>query len=231
MAKKNQTEETIVDVQEVYTKTEVFVDRNRKALTIGLVVVAIAVIGFFAYTKLLVAPQAQEAQSNIWQAQMYFEQDSLDLALNGDGLNMGFEQIAEEYGSTNTGKLAHYYTGIIYRNQGDYAAALDHFKAATSLDDNAISVLAMGNIGDMHAELGELAQAAEWMEKTAKKAASTDSKDFTAPMYLYKAAVLNQELQDYAKAKALLDEIISDYPASAEFRKAQKEAVALLRFL
>ena len=46
---KNQIEETIVDVQEVYTKTEVFVDRNRKALTIGLAVVALVVISFFAY--------------------------------------------------------------------------------------------------------------------------------------------------------------------------------------
>ena len=72
MAKKNQTEETIVDVQEVYTKTEVFVDRNRKALTIGLAAVALVVIGFFAYQKLLLEPQAQEAQNNIWQAQMYF---------------------------------------------------------------------------------------------------------------------------------------------------------------
>ena len=231
MAKKNQTEETIVDVQEVYTKTEVFVDRNRKALTIGLAVVALVVIGFFAYQKLLVEPQAQEAQNNIWQAQMYFEQDSMDLALNGDGLNMGFEEITAEFSGTATGNLAHYYAGIVYRDNGDYEVALDHFKAATDLKDNAISVIAMGNVGDMYAEMGEVAQAADWMEKTAKKAASSDSEDFTAPMYYYKAATLNVELENYSKALSLLEVIVNDYPNSAEYRKAAKESKALLRYL
>ena len=231
MAKKNQTEETIVDVQEVYTKTEVFVDRNRKALTIGLALVAGAVITFFAYQKLLVEPQAQEAKSNIWQAQMYFEQDSMDLALNGDGLNMGFEEIAEEFSGTATGNLAHYYAGIIYRDNGDYEEALDHFKSAINLGDNAVAVLAMGNVGDMYAETGDVVQAAEWMEKTANKAANSDSEDFTAPMYYYKAAVLNLELENYSKAKSLLEVIVNEYPHSAEYRKAAKESKALRRYL
>ena len=36
MAKKNATEENIINVDEVYTKTEQFVDKNRKALTLAL---------------------------------------------------------------------------------------------------------------------------------------------------------------------------------------------------
>lgn len=231
MAKKNQTEETIVDVQEIYTKTEVFVDRNRKALTIGLAVVAVAVIGFFAYQNLVVQPKKSEAQNNIWKAQMYLEQDSLDLALNGDGFYYGFEQIAEEFGGTEAGLLSAYYCGIIHRDNGDYTTALEYFKTASSLDDNVVSVLAMGNVGDMYVESGDVASGADWMTKTARKAASTTSKDFTAPMYYAKAAALQKELENYKAAADMYQVIIDDYSSSQEYRDAVKQSKFLLRYI
>lgn len=229
MAKKNATEDTIVDVQEVYTKTEVFVDKNRRALTIGLGVVALAVIGFFAYQKLLVEPKVAEAQENIWMAQMYLEQDSLDLALNGDGLNMGFEEVAEEFSGTQTGLLANYYIGIIKRDQALYDEAIPYFETASKLKDNTIGVLAMGNVGDMYAETGDVTTAAKWMEKAAKRASATSSEDFTAPYLLYKAGVLNIELEDYNKAQSLFSTIVDDYPTSAEYQKALKYSKSLVR--
>jgi len=91
MAKKKNQEETIVDVQEVYTKTEMYVEKNRKPLVIVVAAVAIIFIAFFGYKQLIVKPQLEEASNNIWKAQLYFENDSLDLALNGDGLYMGFD--------------------------------------------------------------------------------------------------------------------------------------------
>ena len=49
-------------------------------------------------------------------AEIYFEKDSFNLALNGDLNSAGFIDIADDYSSTKTGKLANYYAGICYLN-------------------------------------------------------------------------------------------------------------------
>ena len=46
MAKKTNQEETIVNVDELYSKSEQFVDKNRKPLTYGLSVVTLVVLIF-----------------------------------------------------------------------------------------------------------------------------------------------------------------------------------------
>jgi hypothetical protein len=56
----------------------------------------------------------------MFQAVRYFESDSLNLALNGDGNNLGFLQIVEDYSGTKAGNLANYYAGVIYLKQGNF---------------------------------------------------------------------------------------------------------------
>ena len=79
MSKKNNEEnsEVIVDVQEVYSKTENIVENNKKNLSIvvGGIVVIIAL--YLGYTKMCIAPMEIEAQSSMFTAEKYFEQDSL----------------------------------------------------------------------------------------------------------------------------------------------------------
>ncbi len=226
MAKKKNQEETIVDVQEVYTKTEMYVEKNRKPLVIVVAAVAIIFIAFFGYKQLIVKPQLEEASNNIWKAQLYFENDSLDLALNGDGLYMGFEEISETYASLSVGKLANYYCGLIYRNNGEYETALDYFQKA-DFDDAAVGILAMGNVGDMHVELENYQDGATWLEKAARKASASISDEFSAPFYFYKAGIVNLELENHAKAKEMFSEIVENYEGSTEFAKATKYLATL----
>ncbi|MDF1673251.1 MAG: hypothetical protein P1U41_07075, partial [Vicingaceae bacterium] len=117
--------EPIVDVQEVYSKTENFIDNNKKRLSIIVVAVLAIVGGYLGYKKMVIAPMEIEAQSAMFMAEKYFEQDSLQLAINGDGQNYGFIDIAEEYSGTKSANLAHYYLGICYRNTGEYEYAID----------------------------------------------------------------------------------------------------------
>jgi len=69
----------------------------------ALAVVVGLLLAFVAYKKFIVEPQNEEASQMIWKAEFYFEQDSLNLALNGDGNNYGFLEIIETYGGTPTG--------------------------------------------------------------------------------------------------------------------------------
>lgn len=221
MAKKNNAEETIVDVQEVYTKTELFIDRNRKGLAIGIAAAILVVLAIIGYKYLIVQPTENEAAQASWKAEQYFEIDSLDLALEGDGLYKGFIDIAADHAGTKAAMRAHYNMGIIFRDRGEFDAAIEHFQQADFSDD-VISVLATGNIGDCYVELGDVAQGLTYLTKAANAAQGNNGSSFTAPVYLYKAAIANMELGNKAEAKALFEKITEKYPKAQQFNDAKK---------
>ena len=70
MAKKN--DDTILNVDEVYTKTEQFVDKNRNQLTIILGGAAVIILGFMGYKTLVSDPAELAAEEAIVQAEYYF---------------------------------------------------------------------------------------------------------------------------------------------------------------
>lgn len=228
MAKKDQ-EETIVDVQEIYTKTEMYVDKNRKMLTTVLGGVALAVCAFFAYQYFVVNPNEMDARASIWKAEIYFQADSLDLAMNGDGVYLGFEDVAAQHGNTSAGKLANYYMGIINRDQGEYELAIDNFKQC-DFDDDVLGLIALGNIGDLYVELNDLDAGLEWLSKAAAKAKNSDSDSYTAPMYMMKAAIVQMDLGNKSEAKKMFDAITEGYPDATEYEKAAKYGAMLYQY-
>ena len=110
MAKKKQTDK-LENVEQVINRSEQFVEKNQKAIIILIVLIVVIVLGIFGYRKYISEPKANEAAGAIFQAERYFEQDSMHLALYGDGNNFGFLTVIDEYGSTPSGKLAKYYAG------------------------------------------------------------------------------------------------------------------------
>src|SRR6185503_8914542 len=96
-----------VDVQETIGKAERYFEENKKSITIigGAIV---ALVGFyFCWTKLYIGPMEEEAQGQMYMAEKYFDKDSLDKAINGDGQSLGFKEIVDQYGLTASGNLAH----------------------------------------------------------------------------------------------------------------------------
>ena len=209
-----------LDISEVYSKSELFIDKNKKPLTIAAVVLFLGVAGFVAYRQFVVGPAIKEASENIWKAQYYFEIDSLDLAINGDGgLWMGFEAIADEYGNTPTGDLAHSYLGAIYMKKEEWQLAIDHYEQADPGDD-VLRVMAVGNIGDCYVELNENDKAVSQFEKAADMVKS----DFTTPMYLMKAGILHQQAGNWKAAAKAFRRVANDFPQSADVNQAKKYA-------
>jgi len=94
-------------------KTEEFFEKN-KTLSLSIFIgLGLAIISFFVY-KYYMDNQNKLAQDDMFQAVFYFEQDSLDLALNGDGNNYGFRDIVTEYSGTESANLANFYSGVIH---------------------------------------------------------------------------------------------------------------------
>jgi tetratricopeptide (TPR) repeat protein len=167
-------------------------------------------------------PKEKEAQSQMFMAERYFEQDSLRLALNGDGSYPGFLGIIEDYGSTKSAKLAHYYAGIIYLNQGQFQEAIDHLEKFKT-KDVMLAPMAKGAIGDAYLELGNNVEAAEqYLE-----AADTYTNDFTTPAFLQKAAWTYELAGNTEKALEAYNRIRVEYPYSAEARDVEKSIARL----
>lgn len=223
MAKQTKKEETIMDVQKVIANSENFFDKNRKAVSIGLGAVALLFGGFFAYQYLYVKPKQTEANNIAFVSDYWAEKDSLEFAVMGKDGADGYLAITENFSGTPAAKRAHYYCGVYFRdNKADYATALDHFKQA-DFDDNAVGILAMGNVGDMYVMQGNIEDGASWLEKAAKRANSSASRDFTGPLYGLKASKAYLELGKNDKAKSLLQYIVDNYlKGTQDYSEAEK---------
>ncbi len=223
MAKKSDnTEEKIMAVEEALSKSELFIEKNQKLLVIILGSIALIILGYFGFQKFILDPREKEAQSQMFMAERYFEQDSLRLALNGDGQFPGFLEIIDNYGMTKSAKLAHYYTGIIFLNQGQFEDAVDHLKKFNT-KDVMLAPMAKGAIGDAYMELGKKEEAAsQYLE-----AANTFKNDFTTPVFLQKAAWAYEDAGSKDKALDAYNEIKTEYPRSAEARDVEKHITRL----
>lgn len=216
---KELNEEKDLDIGELYTKSELFFEKNKTPLTIGVVAVLVIVGGLFGYRKFVQEPKAKEAQEMIWKAQYYFEIDSLNLALNGDGNFPGFTQVADEFGSTPTGNLAKFYIAVINHEKGELETALAYYKEA-DLGDDVLRVMATGNQGDVLVDLGRQEEAASQF----MKAANLVNSDYTTPMFLMKAGVVYQQQNDWKNAAKCFDRVANDFPRSPDANTAKKYA-------
>ena len=214
MAKK---EETIVDIGGAYSKTERYIEENQKSLSVIVGAIVLIIALYFAYTKLYVEPLEIEARSQMYIAEQYFERDSLDLAINGDGNYLGFLDIIDEYSVTPSGNLAHYYLGICYLKKGEFGEAIEYLNGFDS-DDQIVGPVAIGAIGDAYMELGETKDAASYY----LQAANDNENQFTTPIYLMKAALAYEDLGNYKKAVSIYEQIKEDYPDTKEGSEVDK---------
>lgn len=214
-----QPEQQDLNIGEVYTRTELFFERNKKAVSIGVTAVLALVVLVLGYRKFYAEPRAKQALDAIWRAQYYFEIDSMDLAMNGDGNYPGLLEIADEFGSTPSGELAHFYLGSIMMQKGDYEAALSYYEEAEPEDD-VLRAMAVGNQGDALVELGRADEALGRFEK----AADMMKNEFTTPMYLMKAGMVYQQKGDWKSAAKAFSRVAKDFPLSPDGSVAKKMA-------
>ncbi len=214
----NETPNTPEVVENALSKSEQFIENNQKSLTVIVIAVLAIVAIYFGYKNWYIAPMEEEAQSQIFNAEYHFERDSFRLALNGTENDLGFLEIAKQYGPSRTGNLANYYCGICYRQLGEFETAIQYLKKFDA-NDKVLTPVAYGAIGDCYVELQQLSEAAQYYEK----AASYEKNDFTTPLFLKKAGQVYAALGNHAKALKLYESIKTDYIRSTEGRDIEKE--------
>lgn len=195
---------------------ETWMERNPKTIIGILTAVLLIVGGYFGY-HYYKDSQEGEAQREMFQAVYYFEADSLDLALNGDGNNLGFIDIIDEYGITDAATLANYYAGAAYLKQGKFEVARLYLEDFNS-NDLLVQARAYSLIGDSYMEENNFEEAARFYEK----AADYKPNKYFSPSYLMKAALAFEKNNQNEKAIAAYDKIIDEYFDSPEFQEARK---------
>lgn len=199
-----------VESNEVVDRVTGFWQQNSKNILIGLTAVIVIAGGIVGYKYLIAEPNERKANDAIFQAQQYFQQDSLTLALNGDATNPGFLKIIDKYSGTKAANLSKFYAGAIYLRQGDFTNAEKQLKdfSTSSLQ---ISARAKSLLADAYSEQGKKEEAA----KLYREAAGLFEKDeFNSAEYLFRSGYLYESLGKNQEAIEAYKLIKEKYPRS-----------------
>lgn len=226
MAKQKSKEEGIEVFEDpnaiVEKANEFFSNKRNKTLVFGIGgVLAAIVIGVAGYNY-YITNQNKTAQEELFQAQYYFEADSLGLALNGDGNSYGFLEIVDEFSGTKAANLANFYAGASYLKLGDYEGAIRHLGNFSS-SDYLVQARAYALTGDAYMEMDDFGNAVDFYEKAA---AYKPNESFT-PLYLKKLAIARELNGELGKAASAYETIVKDYPRSTEVHDAKKQKARL----
>ena len=215
-AQKSATANVFNTLDEGASTTEKWVANNQRYIFGVVGLVATVVLLYFGYIKLIKEPRDVKSMDNMFAAQKLYEQaldqnnDSIfRLSINGTDEKMGFLQIIGEYSGTNASNLSNYYLGMSYLKLKDYKNSIKYLSKFDS-DDQMLSSLAKGSIGDCFAQLDQLDDALDYYEK----AININTNDYTTPLYLLKAAHISMELNKNKKSYSYYSRIKSDFPNS-----------------
>ncbi len=219
MAKKEENK-SVLENQEVLQEKvigfEHWIESNSKLVFGAIGAIILAIGGYFGF-QFYTDSQNEVAQKDMFQAVRYFEADSLNLALNGDGNNLGLIDIIEEYGMTDAANLANYYAGVCYLKQGKFETAILYLEDFSS-NDLLVQPRAYSLLGDANMELQKYDEAASYYAK----ASGYKPNKFFTPAYLMKEALAYEKLNQNDKAIEAYDKIINEFFESTEFQNARK---------
>jgi tetratricopeptide (TPR) repeat protein len=219
MSKENKTQasENLKEVEHALTTAELFFEKNAKLISIIFGAAVVVALLLLATHRFYTIPHEAKAKEQIFTAEQYFEKDSFNLALNGDGNYPGVLDIIDNYGRTPAGNLAKYYAGISYLHLGKFKEAISYLEDFKT-DDLLLKPVTIGAIGDAYAELGNKEKALKYYAE----AAEIKTNNFTTPIYLLKEGRMHEMMGNKEKALSVYQSLKDKYSDSNEGRLAEK---------
>jgi hypothetical protein len=197
------------NIEQTVSATEQFYNENKKTIWCAVAAVLVIGLGILAYNKFIYQPKCVEAMQQSYPAEMSFQAGEYELALNGDGNNLGFADIIADYGS-KAGKAVYLYAGICELRLGNNEEALAYLKKYKGKEP-ILAARAKACEGDAYVALGNYDAALRCY-----KAAVDRADNVFAAGYLMKEASVLEALGRKAEALAVYKSVEEDYPQSLE---------------
>jgi tetratricopeptide (TPR) repeat protein len=215
--KTTKASDNLKEVEHALTTAELFFEKNAKLISIVFGAAVVVALLLLATHRFYTIPHEAKAKEQIFTAEQYFEKDSFNLTLNGDGNYPGVLDIIDNYGRTPAGNLAKYYAGISYLHIGKYKEAIDYLEGFKT-NDLLLKPIATGAIGDAYAEMGNKEKAIKYYAE----AAEVKINSFTTPIYLLKQGRMYEIMGNKEKALSTYQTLRDKYGDSNEGRLADK---------
>ncbi|MBE50934.1 MAG: hypothetical protein CMP51_04505 [Flavobacteriales bacterium] len=222
--KKENSSETMENVQDNVNKTAVYIENNWKRLVVYLGIIVVFTLYYKTILSFVGFNFSDENQENVISAEMFmaeknFALKNYDKALNGDSTIIdsivyyhdGFKDISIKNAETQTGNLALLYSAICELNLNKYDDALislNKFKT----DDKLFNSLSIGLKGDVNHELDNLDIALNLYQE----AVNTSDNPTVKSRYLMKQAFIHESQNDFSKALEIYQNIKEKYPNTLE---------------
>lgn len=198
-------------------KAKDFWGKYGKILSIASIVVILGIGGWYGYQNFVKKPKEAKATEAIFKAEEYYRMDSISLALNGDGLNLGFLKVIDKYSGTEAANLASFYAGSCYIKLNENEKAIKFLKKF-STSSKAIQARAYKLIADAYGDMGKNKEAFDYYKKAGHEFEKDQANSAEA---LFMAAYLAQRtLNDTKAATELYKEIKEKYPFSQQANDA-----------
>ncbi len=211
------SEHSVEVAEEALGRAEVFFHEHGKKILYPVIAILAIVCIYFGYKYLYEEPRNRNAAEEMFAAEQYFQIDSLNLALNGNGQTTGFLDIIDQYSGTKSANLAKYYAGLCYLHMEQFDNAIEYLKEFKTKDVNLYPLSKMA-IGDAYLELGNTSEAINYYEKAVDKYEN----DFVNPLVLMKLASVCEMEKNYDKALQAYERIQKEYTRSNEARDMDK---------
>ena len=212
MAKKEINQEQVLNVEEAVSRSEAFVNKNKKDLIVGVVAVVVLIAAGMLLSTFVIAPREQKAAEALFVGEKYFQDGNYEVALNGDQYEYaGFAAVADDFGGTKAANLAKAYEGLCLAKLGRYEEAIPVLKSFKG-NDMMVAPSVLAALGNCYAQVGDEAQAASTLVKAANKA----DNNVLSPAYLIQAGQIYEKLGKKADALKAYQQIKDKYYGSMQ---------------
>lgn len=186
---------------------------NKQLRTITYIIlgVIVLILGLILYRVFISGPKEVKSQDAYYSGLNYAAKDSTDKAIQE------LEAAVKKFDGYSGGENAQFVLGRQYMQKGNFKKAIDAFEGV-KVSDTYIQIYAVGLQGDCYSEMNKYKEALDKYEE----AASINENDKTTPDYLFKAALVAEQLENYEKAGELYEKIRDEYPVFAGQRAIEK---------
>ena len=200
--------------ENIVTKILAFFNKYQNIIYGVIIGILVIVLAILAFNRFYVQKKNAEASAQIQQPIRWLAQGdtaSLKKALEGDGENDGFLDIASGYKLSRTSNTANYYAGLTYLKLGQKDDAMEYLKKFKKKED-VLWYACQATIGDLYDEQGDESNAISYYEKAVK------GKDpYFTPIALFKLGQMYERKGDWKKALDAYETIEKDF--YAEYNK------------